>query len=95
MADHQRAGGGADGGRGRLWTRGEFLRAAAGAVGGLALARPAGAGETPVVRIAASRGIVSAPIWNVSNHAARYGFGVQMSVKIPIRRLFSEIKTQP
>jgi ABC-type nitrate/sulfonate/bicarbonate transport system substrate-binding protein len=34
----------------------------------------------PVVRIAASRGIVSAPIWNVSNHASRYGFSVQMSV---------------
>jgi ABC-type nitrate/sulfonate/bicarbonate transport system substrate-binding protein len=34
----------------------------------------------PVVRIAASRGVVSAPIWNVSNHAARHGFSVQMSV---------------
>jgi ABC-type nitrate/sulfonate/bicarbonate transport system substrate-binding protein len=37
-------------------------------------------GADNVVRIAASRGIVSAPIWNVSNHAANHGFSVQMSV---------------
>jgi ABC-type nitrate/sulfonate/bicarbonate transport system substrate-binding protein len=38
------------------------------------------AADNPVVRIAASRGVVSAPIWNVSNHASRRGFTVQMSV---------------
>jgi hypothetical protein len=36
--------------------------------------------DTPVVRIAASRGVVSAPIWNIANHAAQHGFSVQMSV---------------
>jgi len=64
----------------QMWSRGEFLRAAAGAVGSLALVRVAGAGEAPVVRIAASRGIVSAPIWNLANHAGHFGFSVQMSV---------------
>ncbi len=65
-----------------LWSRGEFLRAAVGAMGGAALVgvARARAGEAPVVRIAASRGVVSAPIWNVSNHASRYGFSTQMSV---------------
>jgi hypothetical protein len=38
------------------------------------------AADNPVVRIAASRGVVSAPIWNLSNHASRYAFSVQMSV---------------
>lgn len=64
----------------RLWSRGEFLRAALGTMGGAVLVGVARAGEGPVVRIAASRGVVSAPVWNVANHAARYGFGVQMSV---------------
>jgi len=63
----------------RLWSRAEFLRAALGAVGALAVVR-ASEGADPVVRIAASRGVVSAPIWNVTNHAARYGFSTQMSV---------------
>ena len=64
----------------QMWSRGEFLRAAVGAVGSLALVRVAGAAEAPVVRIAASRGIVSAPIWNLANHAGHFGFSVQMSV---------------
>ena len=64
----------------RLWSRAEFLRATLGALGGVALVEVARAGEAPVVRIAASRGVVSAPIWNVSNHASRYGFSTQMSV---------------
>jgi len=63
-----------------LWTRAEFLRAAVGAVCATAVVDVARAADTPVVRIAASRGVVSAPIWNVSNHAAQYGFSVQMSV---------------
>lgn len=63
----------------RLWSRAEFLRATLGAVGALAVVR-ASEGADPVVRIAASRGVVSAPIWNVPNHAARYGFSTQMSV---------------
>lgn len=32
------------------------------------------------VRIAASRGIVSAPVWNVGRHASKYGFSTKMSV---------------
>ncbi|MGA8899342.1 hypothetical protein, partial [Bradyrhizobium sp.] len=63
-----------------LWSRASFLKAALGTacVGAMvSLARAAG---DPVVQIAASRGVVSAPIWNVSTHAARYGFRVQMSV---------------
>lgn len=63
----------------RLWSRAEFLRATLGVVGALAVVR-ASEGADPVVRIAASRGVVSAPIWNVPNHAARYGFSTQMSV---------------
>lgn len=64
----------------RLWSRAEFLRAALGAVGSLAVLRLAEGAEGPVVRIAASRGVVSAPVWNVTNHASRYGFSTQMSV---------------
>jgi ABC-type nitrate/sulfonate/bicarbonate transport system substrate-binding protein len=67
-------------GCGRLWTRAEFLRATLGTMGAAAVVGIAGAAENPVVKIAASRGVVSAPIWNVSNHAAQYGFSVQMSV---------------
>lgn len=64
----------------RLWSRAEFLRAALGAAGGLAVIRVAEGADGPVVKIAASRGIVSAPIWNVANHASRFGFSTQMSV---------------
>ena len=63
----------------RLWSRAEFLRTTLGAMGSLAVVRLA-EGDGPVVRIAASRGVVSAPIWNVAIHAGRYGFGTQMSV---------------
>jgi ABC-type nitrate/sulfonate/bicarbonate transport system substrate-binding protein len=63
-----------------LWSRTDFLKAAFGAVCGTTLVGIGRAAENPVVRIAASRGVVSAPIWNVSNHAARHGFSVQMSV---------------
>jgi ABC-type nitrate/sulfonate/bicarbonate transport system substrate-binding protein len=63
-----------------LWTRAQFLKAALGAMGATAVVGLARADDKPVVRIAASRGIVSAPVWNVSNHAARHGFSVQMSV---------------
>ena len=62
------------------WSRAEFLRAALGTAVGLAVVRPAAGADGPVIRIAASRGVVSAPIWNVSNHAARHGFSTQMSV---------------
>ena len=62
-----------------LWSRAQFLKAALGTVCATVTAGRSQANE-PVVRIAASRGIVSAPIWNVSNHAARHGFSVQMSV---------------
>jgi ABC-type nitrate/sulfonate/bicarbonate transport system substrate-binding protein len=62
-----------------LWSRAKFLRATLGTVCATAVVSLARAND-PVVRIAASRGVVSAPIWNVSNHAARYGFSVQMSV---------------
>ncbi|MBI2361741.1 MAG: ABC transporter substrate-binding protein [Deltaproteobacteria bacterium] len=65
---------------GKLWSRAEFLRTTLGALGGLAVLRAADGAEGPVVRIAASRGVVSAPIWNVANHASRYGFSTQMSV---------------
>jgi ABC-type nitrate/sulfonate/bicarbonate transport system substrate-binding protein len=64
----------------RGWTRAEFLRATLGAVGSLAVIRLAEGADGPVVRIAASRGVVSAPIWNVAKHAGRYGFSTQMSV---------------
>jgi hypothetical protein len=47
---------------------------------GAAIMSFARAADNPVVRIAASRGVVSAPIWNLSNHASRYAFSVQMSV---------------
>jgi len=64
----------------RLWRRREFLRAAMGTTGALAVVRVGEGAEGPVVRIAASRGVVSAPIWNVANHAAHHGFSTQMSV---------------
>jgi ABC-type nitrate/sulfonate/bicarbonate transport system substrate-binding protein len=64
----------------RGWSRAEFLRAAAGATASLAVVRLAEGADGPVVRIAASRGVVSAPVWNVTNHAGRYGFSTQMSV---------------
>ena len=67
-------------GRPVLWSRAEFLRAGLGTLGAAAVVGIARAADNPVVRIAASRGVVSAPIWNVSNHAAQYGFSVQMSV---------------
>jgi len=63
-----------------LWSRAHFLKAALATACGAALIGVSRAAETPVVRIAASRGVVSAPIWNVSTHAARHGFSVQMSV---------------
>jgi sulfonate transport system substrate-binding protein len=49
-------------------------------MGSLAVIRLAEGADGPVVRIAASRGVVSAPIWNVAKHAGRYGFSTQMSV---------------
>ena len=64
----------------RMWSRAEFLRAALGAAGGLAVIRVAEGADGPVVKIAASRGVVSAPIWNVANHASQFGFSTQMSV---------------
>jgi ABC-type nitrate/sulfonate/bicarbonate transport system substrate-binding protein len=63
-----------------LWNRAEFLKASLGTVFAASVVSVAQAADNPVVRIAASRGVVSAPIWNVSNHAARYDFSVQMSV---------------
>lgn len=63
-----------------LWSRAAFLKATLGAVCATAGLSRTQAAQGPVVRIAASRGVVSAPIWNVSNHAARHGFSVQMSV---------------
>ena len=72
---HGRNGGGPP----RLWSRAEFLKATLGSFAATAVVGVA-RGADNVVRIAASRGIVSAPIWNVSNHAAHYGFSVQMSV---------------
>src|SRR6185437_6148886 len=63
-----------------LWSRASFLKAALGTACAGAMVSLARAAGDPVVQIAASRGVVSAPIWNVSNHAARYGFRVQMSV---------------
>ncbi len=63
-----------------LWSRAQFLKVTLGTVCTAAVVGVARAQNEPVVRIAASRGIVSAPIWNVSNHASRYGFSVQMSV---------------
>jgi ABC-type nitrate/sulfonate/bicarbonate transport system substrate-binding protein len=68
------------GGSPALWSRAEFLKTTLGAVCATAVVGLARAADNPVVRIAASRGVVSAPIWNVSNHASRYGFSVQMSV---------------
>jgi ABC-type nitrate/sulfonate/bicarbonate transport system substrate-binding protein len=72
---HGRNGGGSP----RLWSRAEFLKATLGSFAATAVVGAA-RGADNIVRIAASRGIVSAPIWNVSNHAAHYGFSVQMSV---------------
>lgn len=63
-----------------LWSRARFLKAAFGTVYATTVVNLAHAGDAPVVRIAASHGVVSAPIWNVSNHAGRYGFSVEMSV---------------
>ncbi|MDP3768841.1 MAG: ABC transporter substrate-binding protein [Dehalococcoidia bacterium] len=63
---------------GPLWTRREFATAALGAVGSVTVLRAAEGAD--VVRIAASRGVVSAPIWNVANHASAFGFSTQMSV---------------
>jgi ABC-type nitrate/sulfonate/bicarbonate transport system substrate-binding protein len=63
-----------------LLSRAQFLRATLGTVFATAALGIARARDKPVVRIAASRGVVSAPIWNVSNHAERHGFSVQMSV---------------
>lgn len=62
------------------WSRARFLRTAFGVIYATAVVNTARAGSDPVVRIAASHGVVSAPIWNVSNHAKRYGFSVEMSV---------------
>jgi NitT/TauT family transport system substrate-binding protein len=62
-----------------LWSRAKFLKATLGAATAVVGITRASAND-PVLRIAASRGVVSAPIWNVTNHAARYGFSVQMSV---------------
>lgn len=62
-----------------LWSRAEFLKAALGgscAAAAVSLVRA----DESVVRIAASRGVVSAPIWNISNHAKTNGLSVQMSV---------------
>lgn len=67
----------------KLWSRRDFLRASMATTASVAvvgLADVAEAAEGPVVRIAASRGVVSAPSWNVANHASRYGFSTQMSV---------------
>ena len=64
----------------RLWRRREFLRAAMGTAGALVVVRVGEGAEGPVVRIAASRGVVSAPVWNVTNHAVHFGFSAQMSV---------------
>lgn len=66
--------------RERQWGRREFLRGTMAAAGSLALVEAGRAGEAPVVRIAASRGVVSAPVWNLANHAPHHGFTVQMSV---------------
>jgi hypothetical protein len=63
-----------------LWSRAEFLKATLVTMCAPVVVRLARAADNPVVRIAASRGVVSAPIWNVSNHASRYGFSVEMSV---------------
>jgi ABC-type nitrate/sulfonate/bicarbonate transport system substrate-binding protein len=68
------------GGLSVMWSRADFLKAAFGSACGAVWGGVARAADQPVVRIAASRGVVSAPIWNVSNHAARHGFSVQMSV---------------
>ena len=67
----------------KLWSRRDFLRASMAATASVAvfgLADGAEAAEGPIVRIAASRGVVSAPSWNVAKHASRYGFSTQMSV---------------
>jgi ABC-type nitrate/sulfonate/bicarbonate transport system substrate-binding protein len=63
-----------------LWSRDQFLRVTLGTVFATAVVGLSRANDKPVVRIAASRGVVSAPIWNVSNHAAQNGFSVQTSV---------------
>ena len=61
------------------WSRAEFLKTVLGGACAATVVSLARADE-PVVRIAASRGVVSAPIWNISNHAKAHGFSVQMSV---------------
>lgn len=63
-----------------LWSRAEFLKATFGTLCTAAVVSVGRAADNSVIRIAASRGVVSAPIWNVSNHASQYGFSVQMSV---------------
>lgn len=63
-----------------LLSRAQFLSAVLGTVCATSVAGLARSQEKPVVRIAASRGVVSAPVWNVANHAERHGFTVQMSV---------------
>ena len=60
-------------------TRKQFLKLGIGAICATALVGRVRA-DTPIVRIAASRGVVSAPIWNIANHATQHGFSVQMSV---------------
>ena len=59
-----------------LLSRAQFLTTTLGTVFATAALGVARAQDKPVVRIAASRGVVSAPIWNVSNHAERHGFSV-------------------
>lgn len=61
-------------------SRAQFLSGMLATVGASAVGGAARAQDKPVMRIAASRGVVSAPIWNVTNHAERHGFTVQMSV---------------
>jgi ABC-type nitrate/sulfonate/bicarbonate transport system substrate-binding protein len=63
-----------------LLTRAQFLKGTFGTLCATALVGVSQAQDKPVVRIAASRGVVSAPVWNLSNHAAQHGFTVQMSV---------------
>lgn len=67
------------------WTRRNFLTSAAGVLGAMALpsAVLVGCSTTPgkkaTVKIAASRGLVSTPVWNMANHAEKNGFVLEMS----------------
>jgi ABC-type nitrate/sulfonate/bicarbonate transport system substrate-binding protein len=63
-----------------LLTRAQFLKATFATLCATALIGRSRAQDKPVVRIAASRGVVSAPVWNLSTHAAQHGFSVEMSV---------------